>query len=144
MPIRIKQSSVHGRGVFATRDIAPGERVGVYAGRRHAPGEFPLVDAGIEFTQIFALSDGSCIDGSVRGNVTAHLNHSCGPNCEAIEEWGAGGRLQIVFVALGEIRRGAEVFIDYALQTELDDAGEYACRCASALCRGSMTAAPAG
>ena len=62
---------------------------------RHAPGDLPLVDACIEFTRVFALSDGSCIDGSARGNATAYLNHSCGPNCEAIEEWDAGGELDL-------------------------------------------------
>ena len=144
MPIEIKKSSVHGSGVFATRGIASGERLGLYAGRRHAPGKPPLVDDGTEFTRVFALSDGSSIDGSVRGNATAHLNHSCEPNCEAIEEWDADSRLQIVFVARRRIRRGAELFIDYALQIERDDAGEYACRCASPKCRGTMAIAPAG
>lgn len=135
MPIRIKQISVHGRGVFATRDIASGERVGVYAGRRHAPGASLLVDAGIEFTRVFALSDGSCIDGSVRGNVTAHLNHSCVPNCEAIEEWGAGGRLQIVFVALRNIQRGTDLSTTRCRRSSLTRASTHAgaqAQCAAA------------
>ena len=138
MHIEIKKSSVHGRGVFATRGIASGERLGVYASGRHTPGKHPLVDAGREFTRVFASSDGSSTDGSVQGNATAHLNHSCEPNCEAIEERDADGQLQIVFLALRRIRRGDELFIDYSLQTEPDDAGEYACWCTSQKCRGTM------
>ena len=65
------------------------------------------------------------------------------PNCAANEERDADGRLQIVFVTQRRIRRGSELFIDYALQTEANDAGEYACHCKSRRCRGTMTVAPA-
>ena len=77
MPIRVDPSSIHGSGVFATRDLAASEPVGVYAGRRFEAGALPDIDADQELTYVFGLSDGSCIDGAVQGNATAHLNHSC-------------------------------------------------------------------
>jgi SET domain-containing protein len=99
---------VHGKGLFALRPIAAGERLIEYKGeltswRRAAARQ--RVDAGHTF--VFGLSDGRVIDGGRRGNNARFLNHACAPNCEAIE---SGDR---VFIhALADIAPGSELFID--------------------------------
>ena len=85
----VRRSSVHGRGVFAIKPLAAGERVLQYKGeitswrdavRRHRR-------EGVEcHTSLFGLSDGRVIDGSRGGNSARWLNHACAPNCETIED----------------------------------------------------------
>ena len=141
----VRRSSIHGKGVFAARRLSAGERVLEYKGelpswweavRRHRRD-------GVEgHTFLFGLSDGRVIDGSCGGNSSRWLNHSCAPNCEAIED---GGRIFIHTLRL--IGAGEELFIEYLLATDdtMDEAlrAQYACRCAAANCRQSMLAAAA-
>lgn len=140
--VTVRQSSVHGKGVFAAKSLAAGERVLQYKGeiiswraavRRHER-------EGIEgHTFLFGLSDGSVIDGSRGGNSARWLNHSCAPNCETVED---NGRIYID--TLRDIAPGEELFIEYFLATD-DPSDEvvrsqYACRCAATGCRQSLIA----
>ncbi|WP_345815157.1 SET domain-containing protein-lysine N-methyltransferase [Paraburkholderia sp. PREW-6R] len=138
----VRQSSIHGKGVFAMLPLAAGERVLRYKGeittwrdavRRHRR-------EGVEgHTFLFGLSDGRVIDGSRGGNSARWLNHACAPNCEAIEDAG-----RIFIHTLRRIKAGEELFIEYFLATESapddDLRAQYACRCAAACCRHSMLA----
>jgi SET domain-containing protein len=138
----VRRSSVHGKGVFAMRPLAAGERVLEYKGeitewrdavRRHRR------EGVAGHTFLFGLSDGRVIDGSRGGNSARWLNHACAPNCETIED---GDRIFIH--ALRPIEAGEELFIEYLLATDdpLDEnvRAQYACRCAAADCRQSMLA----
>lgn len=138
LPLEVRRSAVHGDGAFATRGLARGSRVGVYAGRRYAPGE--LVDARWDnaLTYLFGLSDGSCIDGREGGNATRHINHSCAPNCAAVEVTAEDGTVDIVIHTLRRVRAGEELFIDYALDIGEQAPEAYLCRCGSRRCRGTM------
>jgi SET domain-containing protein len=141
----VRKSPVHGKGVFATRSLAAGERVFEYKGeitawrnalRRHRR------EGVAGHTFLFGLSDGRVIDGSRGGNSARWLNHACTPNCEAIEDDG-----RIFIYTLRPVDAGEELFIDYLLA--IDNAGDeearaqYACACASAGCRRSMLAVTA-
>ena len=103
LPLEVRRSAVHGDGAFATRGLARGRQVGVYAGRRYAPGELldQLWDNAL--TYLFGLSDGHCIDGRDGGNATRHINHSCAPNCAAVEVTAEDGTLEVA--NRGESRR---------------------------------------
>ncbi|ANB72749.1 SET domain-containing protein-lysine N-methyltransferase [Paraburkholderia phytofirmans OLGA172] len=138
----VRRSAVHGKGVFAIRPLAAGERVLQYKGeitswrnavRRHQREGI----AGHTF--LFGLSDGRVIDGSRGGNSARWLNHACAPNCETIEDEG-----RIFIYTLRPIGAGEELFIEYLLATDdpLDEdvRAQYACRCAAADCRHSMLA----
>ncbi|MCP3713640.1 SET domain-containing protein-lysine N-methyltransferase [Paraburkholderia sp. CNPSo 3274] len=138
--VTVRQSIIHGKGVFALRPLVAGERIFEYKGfvttwteaaRFHRWRE----EAGHTF--LFGLSDGRVIDGARGGNGARWLNHACVANCEAIEE---GER---VFIdAARDIAPGEELFIDYALEVapETDQATleGYACRCGDNHCRGTM------
>jgi hypothetical protein len=140
--IRIGRSSVHGEGAFAARDLAEGERIGVYEGRRYSPREVRRRDWDRDLTYVFGLTDGSVIDAAIGGNATRHLNHSCAPNCVAYEEHGASGDTIVAFYALRAIRAGEELFLDYSLEVDdAEDPGTFACTCGAAACRGTMLAA---
>ncbi|WP_233810089.1 SET domain-containing protein [Paraburkholderia sp. HP33-1] len=139
--ITARRSPVHGKGLFALRPLAAGERLIEYKGdvttwRRAAARQQSV--AGHTF--VFGLSSGRVIDGSRGGNSARFLNHACMPNCEAIE---VGDR---VFIhALVAIAAGEELFIDYGLAVDSEVTEEvrvqYSCRCGASACRQSMPGA---
>jgi SET domain-containing protein len=132
--IEVRSSAVHGTGAFARCVI------GAYEGRRYPPGTELETGVDDELTYLFGLSDGTTIDGMEGGNATRHLNHSCAPNCEAIEEV-QGEELVLRIVTRRAIAAGAELFIDYGLIVDESDDGAYAYLCRARTCRGTMAAA---
>ena len=147
-PYRVRRSTIHGTGVFATRRIAKGERIIEYRGAIiswKAADELPPSDPNDpNHTFLFSLSDGKrVIDASVGGNDARWINHSCDPNCETEET--EDGRVYIE--ALRAIPAGEELHYDYCLildekiTKKLERA--YRCLCGAAQCRGTMLAKPA-
>lgn len=143
----VKQSTVHGRGVFARRKIPAGTRILEYQGQRihaeEADRRHPANPDDPFHTFFFALSSGKVIDGNDQGNDARWINHSCEPNCESEE--GSGGK-RVYIKALRDIARGEELNYDYGLVMDgkitKKDRRDYGCRCGSALCRGTMLAVP--
>jgi len=139
--LQIASSGVHGLGVFATQDLPEATLLGTYQGRRFSPEQLSRRRWDDSLTYLFSLSNGDTIDGSRGGNATRHINHSCAPNCEAVEEWDARGRLVLRIYALRPLCAGEEVFLDYGLIVdESYDATDYRCFCGAVSCRGSMVA----
>lgn len=140
--ISVRQSPIHGKGVFALLPLSRGQRVLEYKGLvttwREASRHYARRDEE-SHTFLFGLSDGRVIDGGRGGNSARWLNHACSANCEAIEE---GGRVYIE--AIRNIAAGEELFIDYALEVAPDTSrkslSHYACRCGSRRCRATMLA----
>jgi hypothetical protein len=141
--VTVRQSSVHGRGVFALQAIPAGQRILEYRGEvtswRRAAARYRR--SGVPgHTFIFGLADGRVIDGSVGGNSARWLNHSCQPNCEAIED----GRGRVFIETIRAVKPGDELCIAYGLT--IDEAvtpelvADYACRCGAKRCTGSMLA----
>jgi SET domain-containing protein len=139
---RVRNSPIHGRGVFATQTIRKGTRIIEYRGERITSREAerrPDSDPRNPYhTFLFELEDGRVIDAGVRGNAARWINHSCNPNCEPFED--EEGRVHIE--AKRTIRRGEELAYDYKLTVDgkvgARTRRHYACRCGSPNCRGSM------
>lgn len=138
--IEVRHSSIHGHGAFAARDIPAGTTLGRYAGRRYTAKQVARKNWDAPETYVFGLSDGSIIDGAQGGNATRYLNHSCAPNCQAVETESDAGRLDIEIEALAAIPKGAELLLDYQLVLDASDDSPYVCRCGVAACRGTMAA----
>ncbi len=95
--IEIRPSPIHGIGVFATRDIRPGEAFARYSGKKVAR------------EGVYVVTHKARSGGARRYELTGklkHLNHSCRPNARI-----AGFEL----VAIRWIRGGQEVTIDYGV-----------------------------
>lgn len=135
--IEVRDSIVHGKGLFARIDIDAGAVVGRYAGLRLTEQSVADREWNQALTYVFGLSDGTVIDGAHGGNATRHFNHSCDPNCEAVEYWTARGEMNIRFETLRAIARGEELTIDYALQAD-DSPAHFPCACGSPVCRGTL------
>lgn len=139
----VKNSKVHGRGVFAARKIIAGTCVIEYQGERISWKEAVRREnekpEDCFHTFFFSLDSGKIIDGGSEGNDARWINHACEPNCEAREEDG-----QVFIYALRDITRGEELNYDYGLT--LDERHTpalkraYACRCGATSCRGTLLA----
>ena len=140
---RVKNSAIHGRGVFARRKIRAGTLLIEYTGDRisydQACEDAAARDDESNHTFLFSLEDGSVIDGGSNGNDARWINHCCEPNAEAREEEG-----RIFIHALRDVARGEELNYDYGLV--LDERytpalkRSYACRCGTPGCRQTMLA----
>lgn len=100
--VQVRSSPVHGLGVFATRDLRPGEVIAWYRGRP--------VDRDGTYVSVYTGADGRELRHEITGPLK-YVNHSCRPNAEL-----GGFRLR----ALVPIRAGQEVTMSY---------GEDACDC---------------
>ena len=139
----MRDSAIQGRGVFALRPIPAGTRIIEYTGEvisdDEADRRYDDRNMDRHHTFLFSLDDGRCIDAAVGGNEARFINHSCAPNCQALE---TDGRIWIE--SIGPIEPGEELTYDYAYaRSECDEALEalYVCRCRAPSCRGTILAA---
>ena len=141
--IQVRPSGVHGKGVFAARAIAAGERIVEYKGERitwpEALRRHPHDPSDPNHTFYFHIDDKHVIDALYGGNAARWINHACDPNCESDAQ---GERIYIR--ALRDIAAGEELFYDYGLVIDARYTArlkrEFACHCGAATCRGTMLA----
>lgn len=137
----MRRSPIHGRGVFALRDIPADTRLFEYRGQviswRKAQARHQAT--GTEgHTFFFDRGDGTVIDAGQGGNSARYLNHGCEPNCEAINE---DGRIYIYTTV--DVPAEAELLLDYQLQIDEpseQDLAAYSCACTTPGCRRTMLA----
>ncbi len=134
-----RRSGIHGKGVFATARIPKGTRLIEYTGERLTETQVDRRYANDDnpHTFLFALDDGMVIDATTGGNSSRWINHSCEPNCEAVDD-----NNRIYIETLRTIRPGEELSYDYRI--ELEEAHTpamkrlYACRCGARRCTGTI------
>lgn len=116
-----------GRGVYATRDIGPGEVIAVWGGEVVSEDQLPKAP---EHRRLAIQIDEAMYLISAREGPADWINHSCTPN--------AGMRGQISLVAMRLIREGEEICYDYAM-TDGSSYDEFVCACGTAHCRGYVS-----
>jgi uncharacterized protein len=139
--IRVRNSRIHGKGVFATRRIRKGTRIIEYVGERlsheEADRRYEDHDENDNHTFLFIVDKKTVIDAGVGGNAARFINHSCEGNCESVIEKG-----RVYIEATRTIQQGQELGYDYEIGREPDDPPNvdeiFACRCGTAKCRGTM------
>ena len=136
--VEVRASRIHGRGVYARRAIRKGKRIIEYTGRRVSWESIPD-DPDDPRTFFFGLHNGKdVIDPAIGGNDACWINHSCAPNCQAIEDESE----RIFIYALRDIHAGQELTYDYSLEIDeprsKQSEDESACRCGTLSCRGTM------
>lgn len=134
----IRESPIHGRGLYAIRNIPEGMRIIEYVGEKITKTESnrrgwvqferaqKTGEAGV---YLFVLNKRHDIDGNVPWNAARLINHSCDPNCEAQIIRG-----KIWIMALRDIAEGEELFFNYGF--DLEDYENHPCRCGSRRCVG--------
>jgi SET domain-containing protein len=136
----VRNSRIHGRGVYAARRIRKGTRIIEYVGDRISHDEADArYDARPDdgHTFLFVVDDELCIDAGIGGNAARFINHKCDANCETIIE-----DRRVFIEALRTIQPGEELGYDYQLTWESTDDPEelalYRCLCGATECRGTM------
>lgn len=137
----VRNSPVHGLGVFALQAIPKGTRLIEYLGERvsHAEADrrYEGKDANDSHTFLFIVDSRTVIDAGVDGNEARFFNHSCDPNCESVIE-----KRRVYIETVRDVAPGEEMTYDYQIQREADDPANidevFACRCGFANCRGTM------
>ena len=83
------------------------------------------------------MDNGEVINPEIGGNDARWINHSCNPNCEAVEEDD-----RIFIYAIRDIQSGEELLYDYQLEIDepVNEASKkkFACLCNASNCRGTM------
>jgi FKBP-type peptidyl-prolyl cis-trans isomerase len=141
--IQVRQSGVHGKGVFATEPIAKGEVLIEYKGDvitwKEALRRHPHDPSQPDHTFFFHIDDKHVIDGNANGNDARWINHACDPNCEADEVDG-----KIFIKSLRKLKADQELFYDYGLVIDgrltKKLKKRFECRCGAESCRGTMLA----
>jgi SET domain-containing protein len=131
--IEIRRSRIHGRGLFARRDIAAVSRLIQYVGRR-IPKEYSDQLCQKRNAYIFRLNEQEDVDGKVSWNPARLINHSCEPNCDAELD----NRDRIWVISRRAISCGEELTWNYGY--DIKDFMNYPCSCGAAACLGYMVA----
>ncbi|PYL56234.1 MAG: SET domain-containing protein-lysine N-methyltransferase [Verrucomicrobia bacterium] len=124
----VRESKIHGRGLFATADIAKDEVIAVKGGHiisRKQLREKVTPQLGPVEIQIGEDLFIAPVTEDEREGSMLYSNHSCDANL--------GMRGEITFVAVRDIRAGEELTHDWA--TTDDDDYSIACKCGSPKCR---------
>lgn len=137
----VRWSKIHGRGVFAATDIHKGARIIEYKGKRIsyklACKLYPDVDGKPTHTFLFEIDDDTVIDAAQGGNAARWINHSCEPNCEAVDEDG-----RIYIEATRKIKAGEELGYNYGITLDEKhtkaEKKRWPCYCGKKTCRGTL------
>ena len=138
---KVKNSSVHGSGVFATKNISKNTNIIQYIGEKVTKSEGDrrsslrikkyLNSNKTGSVYIFELNKKYDIDGSPLYNKARYINHSCNPNCEVnIVNNG------IWISSIKNIKKGEELFYDYGYAFDKEDFRDHICKCGSKNCIG--------
>lgn len=128
--LRVGPSTIDGKGCFATIFFPKGRKIAELTGERIARSEAARRMRGRRRLRICAIDSYWGIDGSVGGNGTQYVNHSCQPNSYVRILYG-----HILFFALRDIHPGEEITLDYV---ESYHGNDKRCRCQAPHCRGTI------
>ncbi len=125
----IRESRIHGRGVYALERIPPRRKVIEYTGERISRKEAKRRGQGV-LTYLFTLDHYWTIDGAVGGSGAELINHSCEPNLRSCVFKG-----HILYFSRRPIEPGEELTVDYRFSPKIEDV---ACQCGAGNCRGTI------
>jgi SET domain-containing protein len=138
----VKDSPIHGKGVFAKKIIPKGTRIFEYTGEKVLKSNLvnDLANGLTSMIYVMNLNDIMAIDGERGGNDARFINHSCDPNCEVLYF----DKTPYIY-ASEEIITGTELSFDYKLgfDTNVNLSPEeqknlFPCHCGTANCRGTL------
>lgn len=133
--VRLEESRIHNRGLYAVRDIPEDTAIIQYVGPKitQKQADKRVEENGEDLIYFFELNSRYVIDGDVDYNLAKYVNHSCDPNCYNDIKKG-----EIWIYALRDIKKGEELSYDYGF--ERHDWHNRPCYCGSDKCFGFVVA----
>ena len=107
----VKESDIHGKGIFISTDIREGEKIMSIIGEVIDGYECERREEEEENVYIFWSDDNTYIDTAMTDKIK-YINHDCNFNCD-IEEEGENG---LMLIAYRDIKAGEELTIDYGYE----------------------------
>jgi uncharacterized protein len=142
--IRVNDSEIHGKGVFAAKDIPKNTKIIEYIGKKITKKEAEKIcDKELEKSKsnpecgavyIFNLNKDYDLDGNFDWNSAKFINHSCNPNCRTEQD----EEDRIWIISSRKIKEGEELYYNYGYS--LEDYHEHPCNCGSNNCAGFILA----
>ena len=136
---KVIKSGIHSQGVAAKKDIPKDTEIIEYVGQRLTKKQSSKrsdeildehkSDSSKGAVYIFEINSRHDIDGNVSYNTARLINHSCSPNCEAVNDKG-----HIWISSIRDIKKGEELTYNYGY--DIDSYEEHPCRCGSKNCVG--------
>ena len=114
----VKDSKIHGKGIFTTVDIPEGKRIMVIEGEVISGDECERREEEENNVYIFWNGD-TYIDTAMTDKIK-YINHECDCNCDVLDR----NKNSLWLVAYRDIKAGEELTIDYGY----DEIYEY-CKC---------------
>ena len=124
--IKVRNSAIHGRGVFAAESIPANRKVIEYTGERISAKQAEKRGYG-HCTYYFSLDRYWVLDGSVGGSGAEYINHSCAPNL--VTRFMRG---HILYMSRRKILSGEELTVDYHFSRHEETVP---CHCKAKNCR---------
>ncbi len=129
---KVKNSNIDKKGLCASKDIKPGVKIIVYAGKLITKKE---TEQNLKFDNkkdiyLFNINEKYDLDGDFSWNTARLINHSCNPNCEV-----EGEGLKLWISSLRKIKKGEELTYDYGFGYDADYK-QFPCKCQSMNCVG--------
>ena len=137
LPVDVRSSHIHGRGLFATGPIPAGFMIAEYVGEKISWSEGLRRDDAGRGDYLFDVDGRFMIDGAGFEIDAARVNHSCEPNCDIdiLES-------RVFIFSLRDIAPGEELTFDYNFDPSCakgeDPRKVFPCQCGTPACRGTM------
>jgi uncharacterized protein len=123
----IRDSRIHGCGVFSTREFQIGEIIMIWGGKTWTLQD--ALEGKARWKSLAAINHELYIGNDIHDPVTIdeYLNHACDANTWMLDE--------VTVIARHVIPAGVEITSDMALWTDEDYIMTTDCRCGSPVCR---------
>lgn len=135
----IKNSKIHGKGIYARKNIPKNKKLIQYVGNivNKKQGDI-IADKQSKRAEknknkgavyVFELNDKYDLDGDIKNNHARYINHSCSPNCRVYIR-----NNKIWIISKKRIKKTQELTYDYGY--DIEEFEKHPCRCNSKNCIG--------
>ena len=108
--VEVRNSGIHGYGIFAIEDIAPGELLLIIEGEVISKDE--ALRRELEEGNVYIFYNGNSFIDTLKTEKIKFINHCCEPNSEVQDRSSSSLKL----VSLRPILKGEEITIDYGFE----------------------------
>lgn len=111
--VEVRESEIHGKGIFAAADIKSGSAIMVISGEVISEEECIKRE---EDNNVYIFWNGDTYIDTINTKVIKYINHNCDCNCEVLDN----DENSLLLSAARDIKAGEELTIDYGYEEIYD------------------------